>query len=208
MFIKNLFGGICNFLGGIRDFLGESFATFLYTGYARQAPGTASAFTTLLIFVGGYFITLQKGEIALPAFDDFLIVSAAVLFIGGLPSVAWFMKVHKEHDPREVVIDEAVGMLLTLWLVFPYFNSILVMIENNVISVPMGYKMDYLVAYLIYTMSSFAFFRIFDIWKPWPINLIDQKMTNSLGVMLDDIVAAIFAAGVNISICYAFIYLA
>ena len=40
----------------------------------------------------------------------------------------------------------------------------------------------------------FVLFRVFDILKPYPINLIDKKMKNGLGVMLDDVIAGIFSA--------------
>jgi phosphatidylglycerophosphatase A len=40
----------------------------------------------------------------------------------------------------------------------------------------------------------FLLFRLFDIWKPWPIGWVDQKVKGGLGVMLDDYVAGLFAA--------------
>jgi phosphatidylglycerophosphatase A len=39
---------------------------------------------------------------------------------------------------------------------------------------------------------AFALFRLFDIWKPYPIRFIDAKWTNGLGVMLDDVLAAFY----------------
>ena len=39
----------------------------------------------------------------------------------------------------------------------------------------------------------FILFRIFDILKPWPISLADKKIKGGIGVMFDDILAAIFA---------------
>ena len=38
-----------------------------------------------------------------------------------------------------------------------------------------------------------SFFRIFDIWKPWPIGPIDAKLKGGLGIMLDDVIAGVFA---------------
>jgi phosphatidylglycerophosphatase A len=40
----------------------------------------------------------------------------------------------------------------------------------------------------------FALFRLFDVWKPWPIGLLDRRLKGGLGVMVDDVVAGIFAA--------------
>ncbi len=41
---------------------------------------------------------------------------------------------------------------------------------------------------------SFALFRLFDIWKPWPIRDLDHRLHGGLGIMLDDLVAALYAA--------------
>ena len=40
----------------------------------------------------------------------------------------------------------------------------------------------------------FGLFRLFDIWKPWPIRDLDHRLHGGLGIMLDDIVAALYAA--------------
>jgi phosphatidylglycerophosphatase A len=40
----------------------------------------------------------------------------------------------------------------------------------------------------------FALFRLFDVWKPWPIRYLDRHLKGGLGVMLDDVIAGIFAA--------------
>ncbi len=46
------------------------------------------------------------------------------------------------------------------------------------------------VSYLL----AFMLFRLFDIYKPWPIYLIDKKMRGALGIMLDDVVAGLYGA--------------
>lgn len=40
----------------------------------------------------------------------------------------------------------------------------------------------------------FALFRLFDVWKPWPIRYLDRHLKGGLGVMADDVIAGIFAA--------------
>jgi len=40
----------------------------------------------------------------------------------------------------------------------------------------------------------FGLFRLFDIWKPWPIRDLDHRLRGGLGIMLDDLVAALYAA--------------
>jgi phosphatidylglycerophosphatase A len=70
-------------------------------------------------------------------------------------------------DPSEIVIDEVVGQWIALLTIPP--NIILYFI-------------------------AFVLFRLFDIWKPWPISWADKEIKGGLGVMLDDVFAAIFAA--------------
>jgi phosphatidylglycerophosphatase A len=72
-----------------------------------------------------------------------------------------------EHDYGGIVWDEVAGFLITLWWVPFSWNAVLV---------------------------GFILFRIFDILKPWPIKWIDQKVDGGLGIMLDDILAGVFAA--------------
>ncbi len=39
----------------------------------------------------------------------------------------------------------------------------------------------------------FLFFRLFDIWKPWPIRILDRRLKGGLGIMLDDVLAGLYA---------------
>ena len=43
-------------------------------------------------------------------------------------------------------------------------------------------------------LAGFGLFRLFDIWKPWPISDLDHRMRGGAGIMLDDLVAALYAA--------------
>lgn len=69
-------------------------------------------------------------------------------------------------DPGLVVWDEVVGMAVAVW----------------------GLPADP----VIYG-AGFALFRLFDIWKPWPVRTLDRKVHGGLGVMLDDVAAGILA---------------
>ena len=55
---------------------------------------------------------------------------------------------------------------------------------------------------IIYILLSFILFRFFDILKPFPINSVDKKLKNGVGVMLDDIIAGIYST-IVIYIIYA-----
>ncbi len=71
------------------------------------------------------------------------------------------------HDHSGIVWDEIAAMYLVLfWLPFEALTWI----------------------------AGFALFRLFDIWKPWPISDLDHRMKGGAGIMLDDLVAALYAA--------------
>jgi len=74
-----------------------------------------------------------------------------------------------EHDFNGIVWDELAGFLITMWLV------------------PMTWQT---------VLAGFFLFRLFDIAKPWPIRSIDRKVQGGLGIMLDDVLAAVFAGGI------------
>ena len=70
------------------------------------------------------------------------------------------------HDYGGIVRDEIAGFLLV---------------------------MTALPATLPWILAGFCLFRLFDIWKPWPVSLCDKKVEGGLGIMLDDLVAAVMA---------------
>lgn len=72
-------------------------------------------------------------------------------------------------DFSGIVCDEIVGMLLTLW------------------AVPLG---------IGWFILGFLLFRLFDIIKPWPIRAVEDRVKGGLGIMLDDILAAIPACAI------------
>jgi len=43
-------------------------------------------------------------------------------------------------------------------------------------------------------LAGFVLFRLFDVWKPWPISWLDRRVKGGMGVMVDDVVAGVFAA--------------
>lgn len=44
-----------------------------------------------------------------------------------------------------------------------------------------------------WVIAGFVLFRLFDIWKPWPVRVVDRHVHGGLGVMLDDVLAGIYA---------------
>jgi len=71
-----------------------------------------------------------------------------------------------EHDFGGIVWDEIAGYLITMWLV-PFTWQAMVI--------------------------GFLLFRVFDIIKPWPIKWVDQRVEGGFGIMLDDVLAGVFA---------------
>jgi len=72
------------------------------------------------------------------------------------------------HDDQRIVFDEIAGVLLT--------------------SLAVAEKSAFALALV------FVLFRVFDIWKPWPIRDVDHSLKGGLGIMLDDLIAAVYAA--------------
>ena len=70
------------------------------------------------------------------------------------------------HDDSSIVWDEVAGMLVTM------------------IAVPLSWQT---------LLAGFVLFRLFDIVKPWPISYLDKHVHGGAGIMVDDIVAGLFA---------------
>jgi len=134
-------------------FVALAFATSAGVGYIPFAPGTFGSLAGLLLW------WLVPGTVFVQ-----LALIAAVFIVG-----AWSASVAERHfastDPGPVVIDEVLGMLVTLFL--------------N----PVGWVGAFL---------GFLLFRLSDIVKPFPANKLEQ-LHGGIGVMADDLMAAIYA---------------
>ncbi len=80
-------------------------------------------------------------------------------------------KVMGVHDDGRIVWDEFAGQSIT-FLPLLYLN-----------------EMSWM-----WALVGFALFRLFDVWKPWPIRVIDRQIDGGFGIMLDDIIAGLWAA--------------
>jgi len=129
-------------------------ATTLGLGYIPLAPGTWGSLFALLI---SYFWV--AGDIGI------LLVLILIGFFVGSWSSTKIEKSTQLTDPSFIVIDEVVGMWISL------------------IALPLKWP---------YYLAAFLLFRLFDIWKPFPINRI-QAVKHGWGVMLDDVLAGLYA---------------
>lgn len=94
------------------------------------------------------------------------LIVVAVVCITGIWICDKSSKLLGVHDHGGIVWDEFAGFFITM------------------IAAPAGW---------LWIIIGFALFRLFDIWKPWPISLLDKKVDGGLGIMIDDIVAGVYA---------------
>jgi len=80
------------------------------------------------------------------------------------------------HDHGGIVWDEFVGYWITMFLI------------------PVGWW---------WTLLGFVLFRFFDILKPWPISWLDRNVSGGLGIMVDDVVAGVYACAI-LQLCVYF----
>ena len=140
--------------------ISQIFSTLFFIGYSKWAPGTIGSLASLIII-----IFLQS-----VVSNTIFIVLFICIFILAIIFVTIYSKTINNHDAREIVVDEFLGIYLIL--IFSYnFNSF-----NEFVKI-----------FLI-----FIFFRLFDIIKLFPANWIDKNMKNSSGIILDDIIAGVY----------------
>jgi phosphatidylglycerophosphatase A len=154
-------------------------STWFFVGKIPMAPGTMGAIAAYPIFV-----FLLKKSANLQQATTLLWISSIVLLIGGLIAVDKFQKETKTIDHSCVVIDEVVGQLLTLAISYPFLYKTMIWISP----------------YTSYSSHTLAFvgalvtFRFYDIYKPLGIKSVETYLPNTFGVMLDDVLAAIYAS--------------
>ena len=141
-------------------------ATFFGVGRLRPAPGTWGSLAAL---PAGAALHLSGGP---------WLVAAGVLVAFALGWWATSVETRgtDDHDPSEIVIDEVAGQ----WLA--------------ILPVSIGATHAGVGLWALWPgwVAAFLLFRLFDIWKPGPVGWADRR-GDSLGVMLDDVIAGAFA---------------
>ena len=79
--------------------------------------------------------------------------------------------IHKDH--RSIVIDELIGIWIAL--------------------LPVLYLADTQKERIVYAIAALLFFRIFDIFKPFPVSYFDKNFKNGTGIVIDDLIAGVMA---------------
>jgi phosphatidylglycerophosphatase A len=130
-------------------------ATVAFCGYAPVAPGTFGSAAGLLVYLIVWWTRSPVIEVAL----------IAATFVVGVWSATLAERHFGGTDPGPVVIDEVLGMLLTLAFI------------------PVG---------LSGALAGFVLFRILDVIKPFPADRL-EGLHGGLGIMADDAMAGIYA---------------
>ncbi|MFN2455985.1 MAG: phosphatidylglycerophosphatase A [Pyrinomonadaceae bacterium] len=162
----------------MRDYAALALAT-CGVGFMPIAPGTwgsmasvgifyaARKFNTLLINSDAGFVASDR--LPLEAFRTLIFLSGLVaLTLAGVWAATRAETLLNRKDPGAVVIDEVVGQLIT-FLVVPF---------------DAGWKI---------VLAGFLMFRLFDIWKPYPVRAL-ESLPAGLGIMADDVLAGAYAA--------------
>jgi phosphatidylglycerophosphatase A len=151
------------------------FATAAYVGYLPKAPGTWGSLVGMLLYAlaqkaYGYNFDLSLHDhyylTRTLAYEGWLL--AAIIAIVGVAASTRVARFAGKNDPQFVVIDEVSGQFLTYLLALA----------------PLNWK---------YLALGLILFRVFDIWKPFPVRQA-ESLPGGWGIMADDWVAAIYAA--------------
>ena len=125
--------------------------------------------TGLIPFAPGTWGSLAALPFAAGAYSLGIIyscLSLLIIFSFSIPVSGRASKILKAEDPSSVVIDEVAGIFVTLFLIPVSWTNI---------------------------AAGFILFRIFDIIKPFPVGMIDKRIKGGAGIVLDDIMAGVYA---------------
>jgi phosphatidylglycerophosphatase A len=99
-------------------------------------------------------------------------IAAVVAVAIGIPAATIVAREAGREDPQFVVVDEVAGQWIAL----------------------IGARPDW-----AHALVALALFRLFDIWKPWPVRRLEQ-LPGGWGIMLDDVAAGLLALGVGLAV--------
>ncbi|MDG1457087.1 MAG: phosphatidylglycerophosphatase A [Pseudoprimorskyibacter sp.] len=147
-------------------------STVAGVGLLRPAPGTWGSLIALPLALIIHWV----GQLSFGGFAV-LVVATGLVFVVGVIAIRGLDGAQDVPDRPEYVIDEVVGQWIALWPV----SLGAVMTDSNVTALWPGW------------LAAFVLFRVFDIWKPSIIGRADRR-GDAMGVMLDDVLAGVFAA--------------
>jgi phosphatidylglycerophosphatase A len=143
------------------------FVTFFGIGKIKYAPGTfTSLITTIILFYFFHILDLSNKTIL------FVLL---IIFFYSFYAVSEYIKGTDNKDPKEVVVDEVIGQSIPIYLYEIAHETV----KNSQEA-------------MLFYIYIFILFRFFDIKKPFPVSYFDKKFKNSLGVILDDVIAGFY----------------
>ena len=138
------------------------FVSIFFIGYIKFASGTWGSLASIIIIFPIIKFTSLSFEILVGVF--------IILFFISNFFINYFSQITETYDSKYIVIDELLG----IFIILIFYDFIL--IYNDILTL----------------ILIFVIFRTFDIVKIFPANIIDKKIKNGYGVILDDIVAGIY----------------
>jgi phosphatidylglycerophosphatase A len=168
---------------GLLDYLSLAITT-VGVGYLPLAPGTWGSMVAVGIYVvlantfSAYrFAPGSTGsEVMIAAIHALILIAFLLFILLGVWAAGRSTELLGNSDPSQAVVDEVMGQLI-VFLFIPFTTS------------------------WVLIGAGFVFFRLFDIWKPYPIDSL-QVLPGGIGVCADDILAGVYA-GVCLSVIYA-----
>lgn len=167
------------------DYFALAFTTF-GVGYIPLAPGTWGSAVGVLIYVlfewaaaktDAHFSVDGFSQTQIAAWNHAVIMILFLAFcLLGIWASSRATRLFKNKDPQKVVVDEVIGQLI-VFLFIPFTTS------------------------WVFILIGFLLFRLFDIWKPYPIDSL-QNLPVGIGVCADDILAGVYG-GTILALIYA-----
>lgn len=171
---------------GPLDYFSLGLTTF-GVGYLPLAPGTYGSIVGVLIYLAAtWCVSAAASQLSHDGWRSDQISSLIAGIIGllfllfclaGIWAAGRARELFGNSDPSQAVVDEVIGQLITFFFV------------------PFGISWPFI-------FIGFLLFRLFDIWKPYPIDSL-QSLPSGIGVCADDFLAGIYA-GIGLSAIYAF----
>jgi len=151
-------------------------ATGLWSGRLRPAPGTWGSLAGWAAWFAVIYIIRLLPDLA---FECVLIAATLLLIAVSVIASGLVARQVGDDDPSYVVCDEWAGMWIALW---PSRSEAAMAMDGD------GWRMAF-----AGMLAAFLLFRLFDIWKPWPICKL-EALPGGWGITLDDVAAGLFAA--------------
>ncbi len=163
----------------------EIVSTWFGLGKVSFMPGTIGSIGAYPLF----YLSVMSSETPYEARITMLYL-VVILCIVGFFAIRKYHKKHGVIDDQSIVVDEVIGQLITFVIGYEWIGAAVT--KFSLIGEDTSNSM--VITYIF--ACGFLTFRFFDITKPMYISLIDRYWKNAVGVILDDVIAGVYAAAV------------